>query len=193
MFLVVGLGNPGSEYKGTRHNVGFMAVDELVRRHNFTSWRKRFRGETSEGTINGKKIIVLKPQTYMNRSGESVQEAMSFYKIPIENVIVFHDDLDVPVGRLKGKVGGGAAGHNGLRSIDEHCTSGYTRIRIGIDRPVREEMVIRWVLTTFSKEDTEILTTQLEQIAEAFHFLLEGGVPEFTSRLALLQSKNRKG
>ena len=192
MFLVVGLGNPGSEYKNNRHNVGFMAADELFRRYNFSSWRKRFQGETAEGTIDGNKVLLLKPQTYMNNSGESVLAAMSFYKIPVENIIVIHDDMDCPVGKLKSKIGGGAGGHNGIKSIDKHCSQNYTRIRLGIGRPLRPDQVINWVISDFSKEDREKINVLLEDAAETFPHVLTGGAANFTSRLAVYQQKKGK-
>ncbi len=192
MFLVVGLGNPGSEYKNSRHNIGFMAADELYRRYNFSQWRKRFNGETAEGVIDGQKILLLKPQTYMNNSGQSVFAAQSFYKIPVQNIIVLHDDMDCPIGKLKGKTGGGAGGHNGLKSIDEHCTSGYTRVRIGVGHPLHGEQVINWIIANFPKEDLEKIQVLISDIAEIFPFILSGGVPEFTSRLAVYQQKKSK-
>ena len=132
MFLVVGLGNPGAEYKGNRHNTGFMATDEIVRRYNFGAWKSRFNAQVSEGVIDGEKVIVLQPQTFMNNSGQAVRAAMDFYKLPVSQVIVFHDELDIPVGKVKAKVGGGAGGHNGLKSIDAHCSPNYARVRIVI-------------------------------------------------------------
>lgn len=192
MFLVVGLGNPGSEYKNSRHNIGFMAADELFRRYNFSPWRKRFNGETAEGVIDGQKILLLKPHTFMNNSGRAVSAAMAFYKIPPRNVIVLHDDMDCPIGKLKGKVGGGAGGHNGLKSIDEYCTPDYMRIRVGVGRPLHGEQVINWIIANFPKEDLEKIHVLLEDAAETFPFVLSGGVSEFTSRLAVYQQKKSK-
>ncbi|HSV28271.1 MAG TPA: aminoacyl-tRNA hydrolase, partial [Candidatus Omnitrophota bacterium] len=120
MLLVVGLGNPGTEYARNRHNIGFMAADELVRRHSFGPWRAKFQGEVAEGMIGGEKVLALKPMTYMNLSGQSVAQAARFLKIPVDDVIVLHDELDLPPGRLRVKRGGGAGGHNGLKSIDQH-------------------------------------------------------------------------
>ncbi len=193
MFLFVGLGNPGSEYKGNRHNTGFMAADELVRRYNFSSWRSRFNAETAEGEIGGEKVLLIKPQTFMNNSGESVYAAMSFYKLPVGNIVVFHDEMDVPVGKVKAKIGGGAGGHNGLRSIDSRCGTDYARVRIGIGHPADRSLVVPYVLSNFSKEEKNILETEFEDIAEAAPYLITGGPAEFTSRLAVIQSKKKKG
>ena len=192
MFLVVGLGNPGSEYKNSRHNVGFMAADEIFRRYDFSSWRVRFESETAEGVIDGQKVLLLKPQTYMNNSGRAVFSVMSFYKIPVQQLIVLHDDMDCPLGKLKGKVGGGAGGHNGLRSIDACCSSNYTRLRIGVGHPLHGEPVVDWIISRFPKEDLEKIKVLLSDIGETFPFVLSGGVAEFTSRLAVHQQKKSK-
>ncbi|MGN0904321.1 MAG: aminoacyl-tRNA hydrolase [Alphaproteobacteria bacterium] len=191
MFLIVGLGNPGSEYRNNRHNIGFMAADELVRRYNFTPWRSRFSGETAEGTIDGEKVLVLKPLTFMNNSGQAVRAAMDFYKLPVGNVIVIHDELDIPVGKIKAKTGGGAGGHNGLKSIDAHCTPQYARIRIGIGHPGDKNLVVPYVLSDVPKADRQVLDSELEDVAEALPVLLKEGTGGFTGRLALMHS--RKG
>ncbi len=191
MFLIVGLGNPGSEYRNNRHNIGFMAADELVRRYNFTPWRSRFSAETAEGTIDGEKVLILKPQTFMNNSGQAVRAAMDFYKLPVENVVVIHDELDIPVGKVKAKTGGGAGGHNGLKSIDSHCTPQYARIRIGIGHPGDKNLVVPYVLSDVPKADRQVLEPELEDVAEALPVLLKEGTGGFTSRLALMHS--RKG
>jgi len=192
MFLVVGLGNPGSEYKNNRHNIGFMAADELFRRYSFSAWRKKFQGEIAEGEIENNKVLLLKPSTYMNNSGEAVQAAMAFYKIPVKNIIVIHDEMDCPVGKLKSKVGGGAGGHNGIKSIDSHCSPDYTRIRIGVGRPLRGEQVINWIISDLPKEDREKINALLDDMAEVFPAVLTGGAANFTSRLAVYQQKKGK-
>ncbi|MBR4127345.1 MAG: aminoacyl-tRNA hydrolase [Alphaproteobacteria bacterium] len=192
MFLVVGLGNPGSEYKNNRHNIGFMAADELFRRYHFSAWRKKFQGEVAEGEIDGNKVLLLKPQTYMNNSGEAVQSAMAFYKIPVQNVVVIHDEMDCPVGKLKSKVGGGAGGHNGIKSIDSHCSPDYTRIRVGVGRPLHGEQVVNWIISDLPKEDREKINALLEDAAEVFPAVLTGGAANFTSRLAVYQQKKGK-
>lgn len=192
MFLLTGLGNPGTEYENTRHNAGFMAADEFVRRYNFSGWKKRFNGETAEGTIDGEKIIVLKPLTFMNNSGQAVRAAMDFFKLPVEKVVVMHDDMDLPVGKVKAKTGGGAGGHNGLRSIDAHCSQDYARVRFGVGHPQSREQVVNWVLTGFSKADKDIINETFEDVAEVLPVLFREGTAAFTSGLAVYRSK-RKG
>jgi peptidyl-tRNA hydrolase, PTH1 family len=135
MVLLVGLGNPGEKYRHHRHNIGFRAVEHMARLHNFGPWKKKFQGELCEGVIAGEKILLLKPQTYMNESGRSVGEAMRFHKIALADVIVFYDELDLAPGKLRMKLGGGAAGHNGIRSIDDHVGADFRRVRLGIGHP----------------------------------------------------------
>ncbi len=141
MLLFVGLGNPGAKYVGNRHNIGFMAVDEIVRRHNFSPWRKKFQSDMSEGLLSGEKVMVLKPQTYMNESGRAVGDAVRFHNIPLGNVYVFYDELDLEPGKLRVKLGGGAAGHNGIRSIAAHITPEFKRVRLGIGHPGDKDLV----------------------------------------------------
>lgn len=172
MFLLVGLGNPGTEYAETRHNVGFMAVDEIVHRHQFSSFKSKFKGVYADGTVQNEKVIVLKPMTYMNLSGESVGALCHFFKIPTEKVIVFHDDMDLPVGKIKVKVGGGSGGHNGIKSIDSHIGNGYTRVRIGVSKPTTKEQVIDWVLSRFSSADRTVLEELITKTATELPTLL---------------------
>ncbi|MER2607201.1 MAG: aminoacyl-tRNA hydrolase, partial [Siculibacillus sp.] len=146
MLLFVGLGNPGAEYARNRHNIGFMAVDALVRRRSFSPWRAKFHGEICEGTIGDEKIVALKPQTYMNDSGRAVVACMSFYKIEPKDVVVFHDELDLPPAKIRVKIGGGHAGHNGLRSIQAHIGPDFRRVRLGIGHPGAKDRVTGWVL-----------------------------------------------
>ena len=154
MHLWVGLGNPEPNMAKQRHNIGFMAIDRIAARHNFTPWRQRFRGLVAEGTLNGEKIIALKPLTYMNGSGESVQAAAAFFKLPPESITAFHDELDLIPGKVRVKKGGGAAGHNGLRSMDRMLGSpDYWRVRLGIGHPGDKERVLGWVLGDFAKAD----------------------------------------
>ncbi len=167
MLLFVGLGNPGSKYDNNRHNIGFMAVDGIVHRHNFSAPKSRFQGLTSEGRLGTRKILVLKPATYMNLSGQSVSEASRFYKIPPENIYVFHDDLDIPAGKIKFKTGGGHGGHNGLRSIDQHIGKEYHRIRMGIGHPGDKDRVHGHVLGDFAKSDQVWLDPLLDAVARA--------------------------
>ena len=138
MLLFAGLGNPGPHYADNRHNVGFMAADAIARRHDFSPWSRKFQGMIAEGMLAGEKIVLLKPLTFMNLSGQSVGEAMRFYKLPLSAVTVFHDELDLAEAKLRVKVGGGNGGHNGLRSIDAHCGKDYRRVRIGIGHPGRQ-------------------------------------------------------
>mgnify|MGYP001259448908 CR=1 FL=1 len=184
MQLFVGLGNPGSQYAGNRHNIGFMAVDRIAEVYGFGPWRSRFKGLTAEGVINGEKVLLLKPQTYMNLSGESVAEAMRFYKLPLEALLVFHDELDVAPGKLKMKVGGGAAGHNGLRSIDSHLGPDYRRARLGIGHPGSKERVHGWVLGDFAKADQPWLEAFLDAIAREAGWLAKGNDARFASSVA---------
>lgn len=185
MILLVGLGNPGKEYEQTRHNVGFMAVDSFVHRHSFNEFKSKFKGELAEGVVNDEKVLVLKPLTYMNLSGEAVIAVCRFYKIPVENVIVFHDDMDLPLGKVKVKVGGGSAGHNGIKSIDNHLGNCYTRVRIGISKPVLREQVVDWVLSKFNQEDKNILNERFEQISNYLPLLLHNDIENFMNKLVV--------
>jgi len=144
MLLLVGLGNPGPRYAGNRHNVGFMAVGEIARRRVFSSWRERFNGEVAEGHLGGERTLLLKPMTFMNESSRAVGEAVRFLKIPLDRVVVFHDELDIAPGRVRMKKGGGAGGHNGLRDIDAHVGKDYRRVRIGIGHPGHKDLVLNW-------------------------------------------------
>ncbi len=174
MLLLVGLGNPGEKYKRHRHNVGFMAIDAIAGAHGFGPARNKFQGEMREGEIAGEKAILLKPQTYMNDSGHSVGAAMRFYKLTPADVIVFHDELDLASGKIKAKLGGGNAGHNGLRSIDEHIGSDFRRVRIGIGHPGDKTRVTGHVLGDFAKSDGDWLNPLLSAVAKAAVFLSEG-------------------
>jgi peptidyl-tRNA hydrolase, PTH1 family len=185
MFLFAGLGNPGSKYAHNRHNVGFMAVDEIVRRHSFSSWRKKFHAEISEGVLDGGKLLVMKPQTFMNESGRAVGEAMRFHNIPLENIYVFYDELDLEPGKLRVKTGGGAAGHNGIRSITAHVGADFKRVRIGIGHPGNKDMVMPHVLGDFAKQDRDWLSKLLEGIADEAPLLTSGQDEKFQSKVAL--------
>ena len=182
MRLLVGLGNPGKEYAQTRHNMGFMAVDEIVRRFSFTPWKKGFKGQICSGEIEGEKVVLLKPETYMNLSGEAVQEAVHFYKLTPADVIVFHDELDLPVGKMKVKVGGSPAGHNGLKSIDSHIGPEYMRVRIGVDND-KQISTPDYVLGKPSAEDFKILENEFSQIAENVNFLIQGDISGFLNKI----------
>ena len=185
MHLLVGLGNPGPKYAGNRHNVGFMAVDEIVRRHGFSAWRKRFQGEAAEGQLAGEKVLVLKPMTYMNESGRSVGEAMRFFDIDPAQVIVFYDELDLEPGKLRVKFGGGAAGHNGIRSITAHAGPHFQRVRIGIGHPGDRNMVMPHVLSDFAKADKAWLPPLLDAVAEHAGLLVSDQAASFQNKVHL--------
>jgi peptidyl-tRNA hydrolase, PTH1 family len=185
MFLFAGLGNPGSKYANNRHNVGFMAVDEIVRRHYFSSWRKKFQAEISEGTLAGEKLLIMKPQTYMNESGRAVGEAARFHNVPLDRIYVFYDELDLEAGKLRVKTGGGAAGHNGIRSITAHIGADFKRVRIGIGHPGNKDMVSPHVLGDFAKQDRDWLSKLLEAIADEAPLLTSAQDEKFQSKVAL--------
>jgi len=184
MLLLVGLGNPGSGYSENRHNIGFMAADEIVRRHSFSAWRKKFQAEIAEGTVGGVKVLALKPQTYMNNSGQSVGEVVRFYKIEPENVVVIHDELDLELGRLKVKKGGGHGGHNGLRDIDAHIGKEYRRIRLGIGHPGDKDRVTGHVLSDFAKGERQLLDKLMDEISHEFPLVTTGNDANFMNRVA---------
>ena len=186
MLLLVGLGNPGEDYAGNRHNIGFMAVDEIVRRHSFQPYRLKFNGELAEGRIGTQKVLALKPQTFMNESGRSVGVATNFYKIPAEDVLVIHDELDLEAGKLRLKSGGGHAGHNGLRSIHAHIGEGYRRLRLGIGHPGDKSRVTSHVLKDFARADKDWLEPLLKSTADHIAMALEGDEAGFLNRVALV-------
>jgi PTH1 family peptidyl-tRNA hydrolase len=194
MLLIVGLGNPGPEYARQRHNVGFMAVDAIHRRHAFPAWRRRFKGEVSEGTLAGQRVLLLKPLTYMNDSGNAVQEAAHFYKIPPADIVVIHDEVDLPPAKVRLKTGGGTAGHNGLRSIGAAIGDGFRRIRIGIGHPGVKEVVPHYVLHDFAKADAEWVNLILDAIADNAALLAEGKDATLANRIhaALTPDKPEK-
>ncbi len=183
MLLIAGLGNPGPDYSGHRHNVGFMAVDAIYRRHGFSPWRRRFRGDVAEGSLGGEKVLLLKPLTYMNESGRSVGEAMNFYKLAPADVLVIHDEVDLPPGKLRMKAGGGSGGHNGLRSTSGAIGDGYRRMRIGVGHPGVKEMVPHHVLHDFAKADRIWLEPLIDAIADNAPLLAEGKDNTFANRI----------
>lgn len=187
MLLIVGLGNPGEKYARHRHNVGFMAVDAVADAHRFGPERKKFQGLIREGEIGGGKFLSLKPQTFMNDSGQSVGAAMRFYKLTPADVVVFHDELDLAAGKIKAKIGGGLAGHNGLKSIAEHIGGDFRRVRIGIGHPGDKARVTGHVLGDFAKADQEWLAPLLGAIAKAAPALAEADA-KFGSAVALILS-----
>jgi len=186
MKLWVGLGNPEPGMARNRHNIGFMAVDVIAIRHGFSPWRQRFKGLVAEGTVGREKVLALKPMTYMNASGESVQQAAAFYKLPVEAITAFHDELDLAPGKLRVKQGGGAAGHNGLRSMDRQLSSpNYWRVRLGIGHPGKER-VLGHVLGDFGKDDKTWLIPFLDALADSAALLAEDKAADFMTKVALL-------
>lgn len=190
MFLIVGLGNPGSKYENNRHNIGFMAADEIVRRHGFSPYRSKFQGDVAEGVIDGVKTLVLKPTTFMNDSGRAVREACAFYKIALSDVVVIYDELDLAPGKVKVKKGGGSGGHNGIKSIDVHLGKEYRRVRLGIGHPGDKNLVTRHVLGDFAKADQTWLEPLLDGVARSIDKLARGEDTNFTNKLALQLNSN---
>ena len=184
MKLLVGLGNPGGQYEGNRHNIGFMALDAIARAHGITQFRSKHGGLLAEGNIGGEKVILLKPQTFMNRSGDSVQQVAQFYKIAPADIIVLYDELDLAPGKVRVKVGGGNGGHNGLRSIDPQIGTGYKRVRLGIGHPGKE-FVTHHVLGDFAKADSDWVTPLLDAVGKHAGMLLAGDDNGFMNKLAL--------
>lgn len=185
MLLIVGLGNPGPKYEKQRHNVGFMAVDEIHRHENFSPWKVRFQGLTAEGQIGGEKTLLIKPATFMNESGRAVGEAVRFYKIELNNVVVLYDELDLAPGKVRVKTGGGAGGHNGIRSLDAHIGKEFRRVRIGIGHPGHKDRVSGHVLGDFAKSDYVWLDSLLDEIGRNAEFLVKGDDAGFMNRIAL--------
>ena len=185
MHLIVGLGNPGPKYQGNRHNIGFMAVDAIVRRHGFSPWRRRFQGEASEGMLAGEKVLVLKPMTYMNESGRAAGEAMRFYDIDPSRLIAFYDELDLAPGKLRVKLGGGAAGHNGIRSLIAHCGPHFVRVRMGIGHPGDKALVQPHVLSDFARADRAWLEPLLAAVADHIPLLVSGEDGSFQNKVHL--------
>lgn len=192
MLLIVGLGNPGRRYAGHRHNIGFMAVDEIHRRHRFSAWRARFEGETSEGTIGDQKVLLLKPATYMNESGRSVGQAMRFYKLAPGDVVAIYDELDLPPGKLRMKAGGSSAGHKGLSSVSAHIGSEFRRMRIGIGHPGAKELVNGYVLHDFSGSDRAWIDPLLAAISDNVPQLVAGSDSTFMNRVHLATAIERE-
>lgn len=188
MLLWVGLGNPGAKYAGHRHNIGFMAIDAIGGDHGFSPEKSKFKGTVRDGTVmaNGRpiKVLLLKPMTFMNESGRSVQQAMQFYKIPLEKVTVFHDELDLAFGKVRLKVGGGIAGHNGLRSIRQHCGNEFQRVRIGIDHPGQKDKVHSHVLSDFRKDEENMRDDYLNAFAKYADLLANGQPDLFQTRVS---------
>jgi peptidyl-tRNA hydrolase, PTH1 family len=197
--LFVGLGNPGTEHEGNRHNIGFMAVDEIARRHGPALWRRGFQSAVAEVRLDAEVVVLLKPQTYMNESGRAVQEAMNFYKLPLSSLTVFHDEIELPSAKVRVKIGGSDAGHNGLRSISEHLGSDYRRVRLGVGHPrdwlgarhpSLKNVVHRHVLSDFTKDDRAWVEALLEAIADYAGLLAAGRDSTFANKVHLaMQAK----
>lgn len=185
MLLLVGLGNPGTRYAGNRHNIGFMAVEAIARRHNIAPWRKRFQGVAVEGNVAGQKVLLLLPGTFMNESGRAVSDALGFYKLSVNDVIVFHDELELPPLKVRVKAGGGIAGHNGLRSISQHIGNDYRRVRLGIGHPGDKKLVERYVLADFAKDEWVGVEALCDIVADNVSLLIEGKDSSFQNKIHL--------
>jgi PTH1 family peptidyl-tRNA hydrolase len=190
MRLLVGLGNPGSEHVGNRHNIGFMVVQEIARRHGFPPWRRRFQGVATEGSIGPERVLLLLPGTYMNESGRAVGDAAHFYKLALSDIAVVHDELDLPPGKVRVKAGGGIAGHNGLRSITAHVGNDYRRVRLGIGHPGDKNLVYRYVLSDFAKDERPWVEALIGAIADNVGLLARGEDNTFQNKVHLaMQAK----
>jgi PTH1 family peptidyl-tRNA hydrolase len=185
MLLLVGLGNPGARYAGNRHNVGFLAVQEIAKRHGLGPWRRRFAGVACEGPLGGVRTLLLLPGTYMNESGRAVAEAAHFYKLSPADIAVFHDEIDLPPGKVRVKIGGGIAGHNGLRSISEHIGNDYRRVRIGVGHPGDKDMVQHYVLNDFAKSDRGWVEALIAIIGENADLIARGQDASFQNKVHL--------
>lgn len=186
MHLIVGLGNPGDKYRNNRHNIGFLAVDAIARRHGFPAFREKFQGLITEGTIDGERVLLLKPQTYMNSSGDSVQKVVTFYKLGATDVTVLYDEIDLAPGKTRVKVGGGTGGHNGIRSIDPQIGVNYRRVRLGVGHPGHKDLVMPHVLGDFAKaEVTGWLTPLLDALADNAGMLVKGDDAGLMNKLAI--------
>ena len=185
MLLLVGLGNPGARYIGNRHNIGFMAVQAIAKRHGIGPWRRRFQGVACEGPIRGERVLLLLPGTFMNESGRAVGEAAQFYKLPPETTTVFHDEIELPPGKVRVKVGGGIAGHNGLRSISEHIGNDYRRARIGVGHPGHKDLVEHYVLSDFAKSEWPWVEALVDILAENVDLLVRGEDASFQNKVHL--------
>jgi len=190
MRLLVGLGNPGAKYAGNRHNVGFMVVDAIARRHGIGPWRRRFQGVAAEGPLGGERVVLLLPGTYMNESGLAVSEAAHFYKIGTGDIVVFHDEIDLPPAKVRVKTGGGIAGHNGLRSISSHVGNDYHRVRIGVGHPGVKELVMPHVLGDFAKAERPWVEALCEIMADDAALIAKGEDAAFQNKVHLaMQAK----
>jgi PTH1 family peptidyl-tRNA hydrolase len=188
MLLFVGLGNPGERYAKNRHNIGFMALEAIAGRHNIAPWRRKFQGVAVEGLIGGERALLLLPGTFMNESGRAVAEAAHFYKVALQDIVVFHDELDLPPAKLRMKTGGGNAGHNGLRSISAHVGNEYRRVRIGIGHPGDRKLGASYVLQDFAKSEGAWVEAMCDVIADNAALLAEGKDSTFQNKVHLAMS-----
>lgn len=185
MWILVGLGNPGKQYQNNRHNIGFMAIDEIAREYVMPAFGKKFEGEITEGRIEGEKVVLVKPQTYMNLSGQCVQKVAKFYKVTPNRIVAFHDELDLAPGKMRVKKGGGAAGHNGLKSMDQHLNSqDYWRVRLGIGHPGDRDRVTGYVLGDFSKEEQAWLPDWVYALAKNVPLFIGGKQEDYMTKVA---------
>jgi PTH1 family peptidyl-tRNA hydrolase len=185
MLLFVGLGNPGDRYVGNRHNVGFRVVEAIAKRHGIAPWRRRFQGVAAEGPLGGERVLLLLPGTFMNESGRAVAEAMHFYKLALSDIVIFHDELDLPPGKVRVKTGGGVAGHNGLRSITAHIGNDYRRVRIGIGHPGIKDLVEPYVLSDFAKSERDWVAALTDIVADNAELLARGEEASFQNKVHL--------
>ncbi|XP_032746559.1 peptidyl-tRNA hydrolase [Rattus rattus] len=191
MWFIAGLGNPGSQYQNNRHNIGFMAVDAIYQSFSFSPWSKKFQAEIANGLINGEKTFLIKPQTFMNLSGQAIGEALRFYKSDLNHLIIIHDELDLTPGKIRVKIGGGNNGHHGIKSIDTHCGTNYCRIRLGIGHPGSKDLVHQHVLGNFTKSDKEWLPLLLETLAKSMTLLIKGDKSLFINKISqAMKNKN---
>ena len=193
MLLFVGLGNPGANYVGNRHNIGFMVVQAIAQRHNIAPWRRRFQGVAVEGLVGSERVLLLLPGTFMNESGRAVAEAAHFYKLDLDQVVVFHDEIDLAAGKVRVKTGGGVAGHNGLRSISSHVGNDYRRVRIGVGHPGVKEHVHAHVLSDFAKSERPWVVALCDIIADNAEMLAQGKDSSFQNKVHLAMTSKGFG
>lgn len=193
MHLIVGLGNPGPEHRGHRHNIGFMAADAIAERNRFPAFRRKFQGEFTDATVSGERVLLFKPMTFMNRSGDAVAAAMRFYKLAPEDITVIYDEIDLAPGKVKVKTGGGSGGHNGIRSIDAHIGNRFRRVRLGIGHPGHKDLVHRHVLADFAKSDRDWVEPLLAAIADNALLLARGDEANFMNKVALALQQAEPG
>src|SRR5215469_2169469 len=185
MLLLVGLGNPGAGYVGNRHNIGFMSLEAIAKRHGIGPWRRRFQGLACEGPIDGERVLLLLPGTFMNESGRAVGEAAQFFKLAAGAITVFHDEIELPPGKVRVKIGGGIAGHNGLRSITAHIGNDYRRVRIGVGHPGAKDLVEHYVLSDFAKSESGLVESLIDILADNVDLLVRGQDASYQNKVHL--------